>query len=196
VLHVVKLVALGRVAGGLTTRCSGPGPAVGAAQASQRALAGPAIERRCVMPLSPDQRSDLLAAGDFDLWQAVALGTATLREASPNAPLTHVQTTAWLTWAASGILANGGFYYGPTSPDELLDWAAAYDDVQLPRAADAIRRAVPLVKQLQNQDGEGETLNDELDQLEQQFYNADEQTPARVAQMIRQRPEEAFSGLG
>jgi hypothetical protein len=118
------------------------------------------------MPQIPGQTSKILAGSDFDLWQAVALGTATLREASPDTPLTHAQKTAWLTWAASGMIGNGGFYYGPSSPDELLEWATAFDDLDLTQAAEAIRKAFPLVKQLQSQDGESESLNDELDRLE------------------------------
>ena len=39
---------LARPAQGITTRCSGPAPAVEAWQASRRAFAGPATERRCV----------------------------------------------------------------------------------------------------------------------------------------------------
>ena len=61
-----------RSVGQITTRCSGPAPAVAAVQASRRVCAGPATERRCVMPARRTNLQELRQTRDGRLEIALA----------------------------------------------------------------------------------------------------------------------------
>jgi len=129
------------------------------------------------------QIHELLASGnDFELWKAVAQGVFDRRWRQGLEALTAVQRIAIGTWAASGMIGNRGFV--DHSQEEMASWAAAYDELDLTEAAEAIFEASTFMPTDDDDEKEGA-----LDLIEEQFSAADMKTAGLVAQLIRKRSE-------
>jgi hypothetical protein len=133
----------------------------------------------------------LASGGDFDLWMAVAQAAFDRRWSRGIESLTRLQRLALGAWAASGMIGNRGFF--DHTPEEMAEWAAAYDGLGMSTAAEAIRDAARLMPSI---DWSGNDPAEQvLDPIERRYYAANEQTAGVVAAFIRENPAEAFAEL-
>ena len=140
-------------------------------------------------PHHPEFDSLLRGDDDFKLWMAVAQAISARRKSEGEAALTPVQRLVWRLWAASGVIGNGGFW----DQERFLDeWASAYDEADIPEAAQAIRSAPVLMVRVRAGD---EGARAELNAVEKSFYRVNEGTRHLVAALIRKNPAEALNQL-
>jgi hypothetical protein len=125
----------------------------------------------------------LLSEGtDYQVWEAVAFDRNAV-------PVNRVQQIAELAWIAEGMIGNRGFYNH--TAEEMGEWAAAYDELGITTAAEAIRAAAKIMP-LIDWDND-DPLEQQLELLERQYYATRKQTEAAVAALIRAHPVEAFA---
>lgn len=132
---------------------------------------------------------DLLGTTDYVLWMAAA-GVGFDRHAR-GFVLTDVQRIAMATWVASGMIGNRGFF--DHSLDEMADWAKAYEDLELPLAAEAIRQAARIMPTIDWE--RSDPRQRQLDPLERQYYSQEDRTKAAIGILVRMKPNDAFAGL-
>ena len=133
----------------------------------------------------------LIDGTDFDLWMAVAQAAFDRRWSRGLESLTEVQGLALAVWVASGMIGNRGFF--DHSPEEMAEWAAAYDRLGMASAAQSIREASKLMLAIVW--SREDPAEQKLDPIERWYYAANEQTAGVVAALIRERPTEAFAEL-
>jgi hypothetical protein len=132
-----------------------------------------------------------VSSSDFDVWKEVAQAAFDRRLSCGADSLTRLQKVALTVWSASGMIGNRGFV--DHSPEEMAEWADAYDALEITAAAEAIREAAKLMPTI---DWTGEDpAEQQLDAIERRYYDADKHTEGAVAALIRKHPAEAFAGL-
>jgi hypothetical protein len=142
--------------------------------------------------MAPRFQKLLKDGSDFDLWMAVAVAALDRRSSRGIESLTRVQMLAVGVWVASGMIGNRGFC--DHSSEEMAEWAAAYDGLGMPTAAEAIREAARIMPTINWEGGHG-PAEQLLNPIERRYYTANKQTAGVVAALIRQRPTEAFAEL-
>ncbi|MGD1979867.1 MAG: hypothetical protein PVJ98_10760 [Akkermansiaceae bacterium] len=137
--------------------------------------------------------NNLIDGDDFELFRAVAQGAFDRRYSEDTPPATDVQRVIVDVWVASGAIGNRGFF--DHEPEDMTEWAASYDALGITTAADLIRQAAEIIPSSDSDPEEDSPVWDQLDELADLFYQADEEIGAVAARYIRENSKAAFESL-